>query len=1019
MKIFKSLLTALLLLLCTIDAGAETVSFNGVYYSTDVLTNTASVTSRTGGYTGDVVILENFVYNGQNYVVTSIGYGAFSGNSGLTSVTLPNTITIIDTYAFQNCVALTEIVIPNSVTTIAGGAFNGCTALEDIAIPSSVKRIESSAFANTVWYNNQPDGLIYINDILYKYKGEMPQNTHIQVKNGVKFISSAAFYNCSGLVKITFPSSLTTIGSDAFNGCSNLENFVIPNTITSIESWAFANCTSLTSMAIPNSITKVEGRLFHGCTALTEVVIPEGATSLGAGLFSGCSSLKEIEIPNSVTEIGAQVFDETAWLNSQRDGVIYINDILYQYKGTMPEDIDVSITVKDGTVSISSMAFSNCAGLKNITIPNSVKSIGRYAFEDCTGLTSVTIGNSVTSIGKRAFYGCTGLTSITIPNSVTSIGSFAFRNCTALSNVTIPNSVETIGAQAFMGCDGLQNIIIPNSVTSIGEGAFSYCEGLASAEIPGSIKRIEEDLFGGCSNLKNVTIGGGVEFIGEAAFAHTNVENVELPNSVTTIENAAFAWCSNLKNVKIPNSVTTIGSHMFVGCEKLASITLPTSFTNIGGNMFKGCTGLTSIEIPKNITSIGNDAFLECTNLKTVYNYSDLKIAVGSEENGKVALYANEVLTYYPIAENEMWISNEKADYTTVNYKRKFSDTAWQPWYMPFDVELSDIENELEVACLNNVHQYDDNKDGEIDRTELEAISLVEGTLSANYPYIVRAKSTGTKNFVFDNVTIEPFENNSYDCSSLSTKFIFTGYNNAIDYNSSYYELENDCLAPVTNTVTKLTQLNNDKVYTLRSARAFLLYSSNLPDEICSSNGWSVGDVRRDINDVNQHFKIKSINGKYYLYSVAAGKYVNGDGEFVANATDALVVENVGGEYQWKLGVGNHVLNSQEWHRAASGMRVDDWTTTDEGNCYIIEEARTTLAPNRWYLSVEARNSMHKAPAQIRLYVRDEAATAVEEVEESCNDQDGAAVVYDLSGRRVETPTKGIYIVNGKKVVIK
>ena len=973
MKIFKSLLTALLLLLCTIDAGAETVSFNGVYYSTDVLTNTASVTSRTGGYTGDVVILENFVYNGQNYVVTSIGYGAFSGNSGLTSVTLPNTITIIDTYAFQNCVALTEIVIPNSVTTIAGGAFNGCTALEDIAIPSSVKRIESSAFANTVWYNNQPDGLIYINDILYKYKGEMPQNTHIQVKNGVKFISSAAFYNCSGLVKITFPSSLTTIGSDAFNGCSNLENFVIPNTITSIESWAFANCTSLTSMAIPNSITKVEGRLFHGCTALTEVVIPEGATSLGAGLFSGCSSLKEIEIPNSVTEIGAQVFDETAWLNSQRDGVIYINDILYQYKGTMPEDIDVSITVKDGTVSISSMAFSNCAGLNNITIPNSVKSIGYCAF----------------------LY------------------------CTALSNVTIPNSVETIGAQAFMGCDGLQNIIIPNSVTSIGEGAFSYCEGLASAEIPGSIKRIEEDLFGGCSNLKNVTIGGGVEFIGEAAFAHTNVENVELPNSVTTIENAAFAWCSNLKNVKIPNSVTTIGSHMFVGCEKLASITLPTSFTNIGGNMFKGCTGLTSIEIPKNITSIGNDAFLECTNLKTVYNYSDLKIAVGSEENGKVALYANEVLTYYPIAENEMWISNEKADYTTVNYKRKFSDTAWQPWYMPFDVELSDIENELEVACLNNVHQYDDNKDGEIDRTELEAISLVEGTLSANYPYIVRAKSTGTKNFVFDNVTIEPFENNSYDCSSLSTKFIFTGYNNAIDYNSSYYELENDCLAPVTNTVTKLTQLNNDKVYTLRSARAFLLYSSNLPDEICSSNGWSVGDVRRDINDVNQHFKIKSINGKYYLYSVAAGKYVNGDGEFVANATDALVVENVGGEYQWKLGVGNHVLNSQEWHRAASGMRVDDWTTTDEGNCYIIEEARTTLAPNRWYLSVEARNSMHKAPAQIRLYVRDEAATAVEEVEESCNDQDGAAVVYDLSGRRVETPTKGIYIVNGKKVVIK
>ena len=369
-------------------------------------------------------------------------------------------------------------------------------------------------------------------------------------------------------------------------------------------------------------------------------------------------------------------------------------------------------------------------------------------------------------------------------------------------------------------------------------------------------------------------------------------------------------------------------------------------------------------------------------------------------------------------------------------YTRTFENNDWQPWYMPFDVELSDVENELEVACLNNIHQYDDNEDDEIDRTELEAIKMNSGTLLANYPYIVRAKTAGEKEFVFENVTVEPFENNSIDCSSVATKFTFTGYNNAIDYNSSYYALKNNLLSAATismylsnREVISLSQLNNDKVYTLRSARTFLLYSSNsdVADKLCTGNGKKVGEVSRDTNDANQHFKIENINGNYYLYSVAAGKYVSMNGTFVATPTDALTFENVGGEYQWKMRVGGNCLNSQDRGQIDAGILVDTWTTTDAGNCYIIEEVIPMLAPNRWYLNIEARNSSYKAPAQIRLFVRgenndDDNQTSIESVEmrdEKGESRNEKGEIYDLAGRKVTCPGKGIYIVNGKRVLIK
>ena len=637
--------------------------------------------------------LSDFEYSVDiNKRVTITGYNGTRSNLIIPREIKGYSVTSIDNDAFRGCTSLTSITIPNSVTSIGFSAFFGCSNLSKIVIPDSVTDIGYDAFDDTSWYNNQPNGVIYAGQVVYKYKGEMPENTAIILNEGTKIINGYVFRDCMNLTSITIPNSVTEIGISTFENCTNLEYMTMPNSVTSIGSSAFYGCSSLTSINISDGVTEIDSDAFKGCSSLTSITIPDSVTSIGYDAFRCCSSLKNINIPNSVTSIGDSAFYGCSSLTS--------------------------INIPDGVTGIGNWTFEDCSSLTSITIPDSVTSIGFRAFEGCSSLTSITIPDSVTSIDNDAFRGCTSLTSITIPNSVTSIGDGAFRCCSSLTSINIPDGVTSIGSSAFEGCSSLTSINIPDGVTSIGSSAFEGCSSLTSINIPDGVTSIGNGTFDHCSSLTSINIPDIVKSIGDGAFrCCSSLTSINIPDGVTSIGDDAFRFCSSLTSINIPDGVTSIGNDAFSYCNSLTSINIPDGVTSIGDDAFTACESLTSINIPDGVTSIGNDAFSYCYNLSDVfYSNSDTEwsnISIGSDND----YLASANIHYNTSSDDYFETSRTEADCTTdgvIEYKcpHGYTKTEKIPAYgHNFINGICSRCGKDELECIESAHPYEDNCD--------------------------------------------------------------------------------------------------------------------------------------------------------------------------------------------------------------------------------------------------------------------------------------------------------------------
>ncbi len=718
MKTAKLWLTTIATLLCSLTASAYDFYANGICYDITSET-TVSVTYKdevyngNGGYyynyytkySGSVVIPSTVTYGSKTYSVTSIGYSAFSYCSSLTSITIPESVTSIgysafsgtawynnqpdgvvyagkvlyeykgtmpentsievkegtvsiNSEAFYNCSNLASITIPESVTSIGNYAFSGCSSLTSITIPESVTTIGDKAFSGTAWYNNQPDGVVYAGNVLYKYKGTMPENTSIEVKEGTASISPSAFSGCSSLTSITIPESVTSIGSKAFFNCSSLTSITIPESVTSIESNAFYDCSSLTSITIPESVTSIDDYAFDGCSSLTAITIPESVTSIGSSAFDDCSSLTAVHIK-----------DIASWCNIDfGDG--YSNPLRYAKNLYLNGELVTELTIPNTVTAIKYGAFYNCSSLTSITIPESVTSIGYNAFYNCRSLTSITIQESVTSIESDAFYGTAWYnnqpdgvvyagkvlykykgtmpanTSIEIKEGTVSISPSAFEGCSSLASITIPESVTSIGYYAFDGCSSLRKVVnLSNLYIRKGSSSHGYVAYYAGKVITADdaidkycFRTSEESThyliayYGNDSILNLPEDYHGDDYIIDAeAFADdTRIVSVNIPQTVGEIGSSAFARCSKLASVTIPRGVMSIGDNAFENCSSLAAIVIPQNMLTIGSKSFAGCSSLSSVEFKEGVETIGNNAFANCTSLATVI-FPESLTAIGYE----------------------------------------------------------------------------------------------------------------------------------------------------------------------------------------------------------------------------------------------------------------------------------------------------------------------------------------------------------------------------------------------------
>ena len=707
----RKLFTLLVVLFATTCLWAYKFQSGDLYYNITSDT-TVDVTYQykwsSDNYAGltTATIPETVTHYGTTYSVTSIGDYAFYDCSSLTSITIPNSVTSIGSDAFYGCNSLVSITwnVKRWENTTTQSPFSGSkktiksftfgenvehipayicynmTNLTDISIGQNVSSIGKYAFYGVPWEPEGDNGVIYIGNVLFKYKGTMPANTSITVKDNTTQIHENAFLNCIGLTSITIPETVTTIGESAFSGCSSLTSITIPNSVTSIGGSAFRNCTSLTSLTIPNSVTSIGSNAFYGCNSLvsitwnvkrwentttqspfsssekkiTSFTFGDNVEHIPAYICYNMTNLTNISIGQKVSSIGKYAFYGVPWEPKGDDGVIYIGDVLFKYKGTMPAN--TSITVKDNTTQIHENAFLNCTGLTSITIPETVTTIGESAFDGCSSLTSINLPKGIESIDYCTFYGCSSLTSITLPDSLITIGRSAFNSCSALENITIPSTVKKIDTYAFSSCSNLKNFVMPNSVDKIGNAVFYGCINLESIVLSENISALNPQIvndqiygfFHGCSSLTDIILPNELRTIGEGTFAFcSSLASIKIPENVTTIGDYAFYECSaldsiqwNAKNCRnwesydqapfysIASQITSFefGENVLViplgicdNMENISSITIPRSVKTIEESAFYGCSGLSKINIPNNVTTIEARAFQGCSSVDSLW----------------------------------------------------------------------------------------------------------------------------------------------------------------------------------------------------------------------------------------------------------------------------------------------------------------------------------------------------------------------------------------------------------------
>ena len=531
---------------------------------------------------GDVVIPSTVDYNGETYNVTAIGDYTFR-HADITSITLPNSIERIGSYAFNNCHNITTLTIPENVTFIGLSAIFNNTNLKTLYY--NARNAECDHESNI---NNVGEEFFY-------GAIEVKSDCEVIINDNIEHIPD--YFLCwSSITSINIPSSVTSIGDGAFYR-TKLNSVILPSGVTSIGANAFKDCSSLRNVVcLMTTPAAIQSSTFPNRTNQT-LYIPEGCAP-NYVVANYWKEFKYILEASRIYFVDSRV-EAICVANWDTDH----NGYLDQIEAMQVTDLG---TIFQGNNQISS--FNELQYFKGLSkIPDN-------AFSGCSNLTSVTLPDRLSRIGNSAFKNCIRLSAIVFPSTMRTIDDEAFRGCTNLSSISGYKDVTTIGTRAFANCSSLQSVGISRT-TNVNSAAFEGCTGLTRVIFRPSL--LASYTFQGCTSLTDVTLENTVTDLQEGAFKDcTALTTITLPSSINSI-NGSFEGCISLSSVTLQKGLKYIYDKSFKGCSSLTAISLPTGLLTIGESAFDG-TGLTEINIPSTVTSILSRAFADCSDMTKV-----------------------------------------------------------------------------------------------------------------------------------------------------------------------------------------------------------------------------------------------------------------------------------------------------------------------------------------------------------------------------------------------------------------
>ena len=969
--------------------------------------------------------------------VTTIGLKAFREMEKMETMPIPNSVTTIEEYAFAECSNLSSVTIPNSVTSVENSAFRRCEGLASVHIS------DIEAWCKITFGDFDSNPLYYAHHLCKDGK----EITNLEIPEGITDIKQYAFRGCSGLTSVTIPEGVTNIGIDAFYECTGLTSVTIPESVTNIEEWAFWGCDNLTSVTVLNKepIAFPAGlRVFSNNDAVLNV--PDGSKAAYEAanewkefgrimeiLSFEDSKVKELLLcadfgdvglgtwktnvtyDNMSVTVGDYVLASDEFVNDENwnhtsgswsivDGTLNQSSLAencisvfdlparrdYSYKvRAKKESGDEGFLIIFNHIDESNYMMWNIGGWVNKAhaieiVKNGTKSFAKYESGD-----DVYVEGSVET-GK--WYDIEIIIDenyITCMLDSVEIHKFSRSFMHSVIDINADNVItkEETASLTNIGVVFRENDEITSfnelqyftGITSLSE-AFNGCSNLVSVKLPESLERLRDSAFENCTSLSALHIPANVNFVGNDVIRAANAltaltvdENNEVydsrNNCNAVIETATNKLAVGCNTSVIPNTVTTIGLKAFREMEKMETMPIPNSVTTIEEYAFAECSNLSSVTIPNSVTSVENSAFRRCEGLASVH-----------------------------ISDIEAWC------------KITFGDFDSNPLYYAHHLckDGKEITN-LEIPeGITDIKQY--------------AFRGCSGLTSVTIPEGVT------------NIGIDAF----YECTGLTSVTIPESVTNIEEW--AFWGCDN---------LTSVTVLNKEPIAFPAGLRVFSNYDAVLKVPAGSKTSYKNAEVWKEFKDIVGELTI-TLNqyGKSTYCSEYALDFTNVEGlkAYVATGyntrtgvvTMTRVMTTKGGtglflkgeQGSYKVSVieesDDNTLNLLVGTLAKVTVNSKDDTYTNykftvkagetEPGFYNFED-NSTLSANKAYLRIPtAWLPSTSAAKSVRMWFEDEEATGIDEINTNRPDSD---TIYDMQGRRVKNPSKGMYIVNGKKMIIK